>query len=102
MPWSPDPGAQGVTPGWAVYTPVVVGPDSYGLTAVCGAGCNAQLQQYGQVSGQGRPPAQLAATLVVVPVCWAGTPGQGAWQGLWCLQDRSGSKLLVRGSRLAV
>lgn len=39
--WGPvaDPGAQGVTPGWALSTPpVAVGPDSYGLIAVCGAG----------------------------------------------------------------
>lgn len=62
MPWSPDPGAQGVTPGWAVYHPsVAVGPDSCGLNCcwwwglggqlAAGAGCSARLQQCGQLVG---------------------------------------------------
>lgn len=51
-----------------------------GLAA--GADCNAQWQQYGQAGRQGRPPAQLATPVVSILVCWAGTPGQDAWEEL--------------------
>lgn len=99
MPWSPDPGAQGVTPAWDVYHPsVAVGPDSCGLTAVgggswrgrlaAGAGCSARLQQCGQLVGRaGLLHSQLQLLQLFA---FAGLAPQGRALGRGCDVCRRG------------